>query len=256
MTRFLIVNADDFGQSLGVNRGIIEACERGIVTSASLMVRWPAAEDAVVLARRLPSMSLGLHFDLGEWMFTADEWCPLYEVVPLDDAGAVAAELARQVSPVRRLTGRLPTHLESHQHVHRDAALAPLFQRLAAAYELPLRDHTPRVTYCGSFYGQTDEGTPIPNAIGVPALLELLGALPNGLTELGCHPAIEVDFTTMYRDERRLELRTLCDPSVRTSITRLGIGLDSFLNLSRIVGGDTDALRVSPTPQDYPPRER
>ena len=44
--RSLIVNADDFGQSRGVNRGVIEAHERGIVTSASLMVRWPAAESA------------------------------------------------------------------------------------------------------------------------------------------------------------------------------------------------------------------
>ena len=42
-TRHLIVNADDFGQSAGINRGIIEAHEHGIVTSTSLMVRWPAA---------------------------------------------------------------------------------------------------------------------------------------------------------------------------------------------------------------------
>ena len=42
-TRSLIVNADDFGQSPGMNRGTIAARERGIVTSASLMVRWPAA---------------------------------------------------------------------------------------------------------------------------------------------------------------------------------------------------------------------
>ncbi|MBI3874558.1 MAG: ChbG/HpnK family deacetylase [Verrucomicrobia bacterium] len=47
MKRFLIVNADDFGLSAGVNRGIIEAHERGIVTSASLMVCQPAAADAV-----------------------------------------------------------------------------------------------------------------------------------------------------------------------------------------------------------------
>jgi YdjC-like protein len=44
--RYLIVNADDFGQSSGVNRGIIEAHEKGILTSASLMVRWPATEEA------------------------------------------------------------------------------------------------------------------------------------------------------------------------------------------------------------------
>ena len=47
--RILVVNADDFGQSEGVNRGIIEAHTNGIVTSASLMVRWPAAREASAL---------------------------------------------------------------------------------------------------------------------------------------------------------------------------------------------------------------
>ena len=49
--RRLIVNADDFGQSPGVNRGIIEAHQHGIVTSASLMVSWPAAAEAAAYGR-------------------------------------------------------------------------------------------------------------------------------------------------------------------------------------------------------------
>ena len=56
----LIVNADDFGQSPGVNRGIIEAHEHGIVTSASLMVRWPAAASAAAYAREHARLGLGL----------------------------------------------------------------------------------------------------------------------------------------------------------------------------------------------------
>jgi chitin disaccharide deacetylase len=62
--RSLIVNADDFGQSPGVNRGTIKTCEQGIVTSASLMVRGPAAAGAYGQER--PTLSLGLHLDLGE----------------------------------------------------------------------------------------------------------------------------------------------------------------------------------------------
>ena len=56
-TRFLIVNADDFGQSSGINRGIITAHEKGIVTSASLMVRWPAAVEAADAERDQPTPS-------------------------------------------------------------------------------------------------------------------------------------------------------------------------------------------------------
>jgi predicted glycoside hydrolase/deacetylase ChbG (UPF0249 family) len=59
MTRAAIVNADDFGQSAGINRGIVEAHQRGIVTSASLMVRWHAAsEAAAAYARAHPRLSV------------------------------------------------------------------------------------------------------------------------------------------------------------------------------------------------------
>src|SRR5512144_520435 len=95
--RYLIVNADDFGLSAGVNRGIIRAHEQGIVTSASLMVRWPAAADAARYALQHPRLSVGLHLDLAEWVYRDDQWTPLYRVVPPEDQSAVAAEVERQL---------------------------------------------------------------------------------------------------------------------------------------------------------------
>jgi hypothetical protein len=67
--KYLIVNADDFGLSPDVNQGIVTAHEQGIVTSASLMVRWPAAAAAGAFGRDHPALSLGLHLDLGECTF-------------------------------------------------------------------------------------------------------------------------------------------------------------------------------------------
>jgi len=58
--RYLIVNADDLGHSSAVNRGVMRAHDHGIVTSASLMVRWPAAVEAAEYARNRPGLSLGL----------------------------------------------------------------------------------------------------------------------------------------------------------------------------------------------------
>ena len=109
---YLIVNADDFGQSHSVNWGIIEAHERGIVTSASLMVRWPAAAEAAVYSRQHPNLSLGLHVDFGEWAYRSEHWVPLYEVVPINDTTAVADEVSRQLTTFRRLVGKDPTHID------------------------------------------------------------------------------------------------------------------------------------------------
>jgi chitin disaccharide deacetylase len=75
--RVLVVNADDFGRSPGVNRGVIKAHTDGIVTSATLMVRWPAAEEAAAYARR-SSLSLGFHLDLGDWQYRDGHWHTLY----------------------------------------------------------------------------------------------------------------------------------------------------------------------------------
>lgn len=76
--RYGIVNADDFGSSQGVNQGIIDAHEKGIVTSTSLMVNTPATEAAVKLAREHPGLSLGLHVN-----FTGES----KSIVDLEDSG-------------------------------------------------------------------------------------------------------------------------------------------------------------------------
>jgi chitin disaccharide deacetylase len=227
-TRQLIVNADDFGQSRGINRGIIRAYEHGIVTSASLMVRWPAAAEAAALARANSGLSLGLHIDLGEWIYGDEAWEQLYQVVQVDDRAAVAGEVARQLELFQRLVGRNPTHLDSHQHVHRSEPVYSVMNMVAQELAIPLRHYTPAVRYCGDFYGQTGKGQPLPGAISVDSLIAILQALPPGCTELGCHPAEAGDITSMYRDERAEELRALCDQRVRVALRAEGIELRSF----------------------------
>jgi predicted glycoside hydrolase/deacetylase ChbG (UPF0249 family) len=234
--RYLIVNADDFGQSPGVNRGIITAHERGIVTSASLMVRWPAAEEAADYARAHPRLAVGLHLDLGEWVCRGGEWAPLYEVVRQDDAAAVADEVARQLAAFRRLVGRDPTHLDSHQHAHMQEPAKSLTVELAARLGVPLRDCDPVVRYCGGFYGQTADGTPLPEILTPEGLIAILGGLPPGVTELGCHPGEGDDLDTMYRRERAWEVETLCNGRVRAALAALGIELCSFASLPGTAG--------------------
>ncbi len=235
--RYLIVNADDFGRSPGVNQGIIEAHERGIVTSASLMVRWPAAAEAAAYSRGHPKLSLGLHIDLGEWVYRDETWVALYEVVPLDDITAVADEVDRQLAAFRALLGKDPTHIDSHQHVHRSEPVHSVLVEIARKLAVPLRQYSPEVRYCGNFYGQTAKGLSLPGVTSVEGLINILSALPQGVTELGCHPGLGSDVDSMYRSERVEEVKVLCDPMVQKAIAAEAIGLCSFGDVTaRLVG--------------------
>lgn len=234
--RYLIVNADDFGQSRGVNRGIIEAHEGGLVSSASLMVRWPAAAEAAAYARQRPDLSVGLHFDFYEWTCRGGRWKPLYEVVPSLDVRAVLREAVVQLETFRRLIGRDPTHVDSHQHVHLERTFRPLFVELAGTLGVPLRRCNRAIRYCGDFYGQDGAGRPCPQLISPAALIALLRRLPPGCTELGCHPGYARDLTSMYRRERAREVRTLCHPRVREALRDAHVHLRSFNDIAEITG--------------------
>lgn len=232
--RSLIVNGDDFGRSREINDGVIKAREHGILTSASLMVRWPAAAEAAAYGRDKSRFSLGLHVDLAEWAFGDGEWSPVYEVIPAEDPSAVEAEVRSQLESFRDLVGRDPTHVDSHQHVHlSDPVATPVIRELARELGVPLRGASPHVEYCGDFYGQTPTGDALPEAISVERLIEILGALPAGITELGCHPGEGGRIGTTYSEERDRELNVLCDPRVRRAIEGEGIALCSFADIRR-----------------------
>lgn len=232
--RFLIVNADDFGLSAGVNRGIIECAERGIVTSASLMVRWPAAAEAAAYAKKNHAISVGLHVDLGEWVLRNGEWELLYKVVDTDDASAVRNEIHRQVAEFQRLVGRDPSHLDSHQHAHRNEPARSIMLNLARELGVPLRECDPRIRYCGDFYGQGDEGESQPELLTLANLRKILGGLPAGITELGCHPGYGEGLDSPYSGERIEELRVLCKPETRVGVAELGFQLCNFNQLAKL----------------------
>jgi predicted glycoside hydrolase/deacetylase ChbG (UPF0249 family) len=236
-TRRLIVNADDFGQTEGINAGIIECHRSGIVSSASLMVRWPAARAAGAYARHAPALSVGLHLDLGEWAYADRGWFPVYQVVNPDDFAAVRSEIGRQFEAFRRLVGREPTHIDSHQHVHRHGATRTIAAECADRFGIPVRGANAEVMYRGEFYGQTGKGDPDAAAIGLDRLIGIIRSLPMGISEIGCHPAIGRDAPGMYVTEREQEVTVLCDPRVHAALEAESIALISYHDLAKLAGG-------------------
>jgi hopanoid biosynthesis associated protein HpnK len=132
----LIVNADDFGLTAGVNRAIVELHHAGLVTSASLMARAAASEEAMQLARSMPALGVGCHVVLVD----GEPVLPAHQIPTLVDrktgrfpssldkfllrlfAGRIRsaeleAEAAAQIGLLQRNGLRL-THMDSHMHTH------------------------------------------------------------------------------------------------------------------------------------------
>jgi predicted glycoside hydrolase/deacetylase ChbG (UPF0249 family) len=234
--RTVIVNADDFGYCAPVNAGVIEAHRAGIVSSASLMIRQPGTAEAIALSRDVPRLSLGLHVDLGEWSFRNGAWEPRYETVRIDDEASVRDECLRQLGMFRDLVGVEPTHLDAHQHAHLKEPVASVMTGIARSLRVPLRHFDEHIRYCGSFYGQTTQGLPLPSAITLVSWISMIRSLPDGLTEIACHPATRLAPSeecrpTTYWDERFVELEVLTDPAVTAHLAHEGITLRSFGDL-------------------------
>ena len=135
--RRLIVNADDFGFTAGINRAIVEAHTHGIVTSSTLMANGRAFEDAVRSAATIPRLSVGCHVVLidGEPVLNAD-----LSSLTTADSGGVRFRDGLKSFAVRALTGHLNpreieaeasaqirklqsagvsvSHVDTHKHTH------------------------------------------------------------------------------------------------------------------------------------------
>ena len=151
MTARVIFTADDFGTDEAVNEAVERAHRDGVLTSASLMVSAPAAEDAVARARRLPGLGVGLHLVLvqGEPALRGPETAAL-----LGDGGAfsdsparagvdyffrpgarkaLAAEIRAQFEAFRR-TGLALDHVDGHTHLHIHPTIFSLLLEIGPEY--------------------------------------------------------------------------------------------------------------------------
>jgi hopanoid biosynthesis associated protein HpnK len=152
--RRLIVNADDFGYTAGVNRAIVHAHTHGIVTSSTLMANGSAFEDAVRAAKQLPQLSVGCHVVLIDGEPILDP--ARLPTITSGNSGSAHFRDGLKSFAARALTGRLDpaeieaetlaqirklqsagipvSHLDSHKHTHLfPAVLRPMLRAARAS---------------------------------------------------------------------------------------------------------------------------
>ena len=284
MARNLIVNADDFGWTAGVNRGIAEAHRIGIVTSASLLANGEAFAEAVELARGTSGLGVGVHLNLNDGPPVAPR-----ESVPslVNDAGQfeggpdglllkiatrglslreVEMEWSAQISKVRD-AGVEPTHLDGHKHVHMLPGLFEVALRLAKRHgigairvsheasglraalstgerraavvlkqgvqarglKLLARDAREQAERAGMSTADYFCGIAQTGELTKEGVARLLRNLPEGTTELMCHPGYADDAlrktATRLQASRQKEVEILTDTEIRNLVASQGIRL-------------------------------
>jgi hopanoid biosynthesis associated protein HpnK len=150
--RRLIINADDFGLTSGVNRAILEAHRNGAVSSATMMANGAAVEDAIGLARGAERLSVGCHVVLidgepvlppkqvptlisrnGKPQFR-DRWLDFFPAAIRGQISSdeIAAEARAQITKLQAAGIRL-SHIDTHKHTHILPAVGQPLLRAAKA---------------------------------------------------------------------------------------------------------------------------
>jgi predicted glycoside hydrolase/deacetylase ChbG (UPF0249 family) len=263
--RKLVVNADDFGFTRDVNRGIVEAHRNGILTSTTLMATGAAFDDAVVLARENPALDIGVHLVLvGEPPFPMT--IPQLMRETLAGRIRIYEELRAQVLRIIE-AGLEPTHLDTHKHTHLLPPVLDAVARLSEEYKIPwvrrpfdfpltpatrpgigwakratsqalgvVRSRFARVlTRHGCRSTDHFAGFQITGRYNAAELAELIRALPEGSTEFMCHPGICGDelrgARTRLKESRERELHALTSLEVRAALAESGVELVSYRGL-------------------------
>ena len=261
----MIVNADDFGLSSGVSQGIIRAITEGVVTSTSIMSNMPDLAENLALLQVVPQVSLGVHLTLsaGKPLLAPKEVPSLVDktgafrrdsrlAVNRAETAHVEREWRAQIERILGF-GIMPTHLDSHRHVHLAPRLMQLAIRLAKEYRVPcIRRLTVRDVWREShpwrhalvlphiaISQHLAQGSGLRFPQGVLSLNEqVLGTLARlaaGTYEVFCHPGrVDDDLcrVSSLRYERERELELLIAPEFRASLRQLDVTLVTYRELA------------------------
>ena len=245
--RRLIVNADDFGLTPGVSRGILAAHRHGIVTSTTVLMN-DGLDDDTVAALADSGLGVGIHVNL-------TLGAPLTRGRSLVDASGrfirdarraaagadvkdVDREIGAQIERFLDRFDRAPTHLDSHHHVGLHAPVREVLLTAAKRLGVPVRsqDAAARARARALALSTPDHffGESGPSAYwDVATTLRHLRELPDGVSEFMTHPGWfdEALAYSRYGRQRETEMIGLGTPAARAAAHALGIALCRFGDL-------------------------
>jgi chitin disaccharide deacetylase len=269
--RLCIITADDFGLHPAVNEAVETAHRAGVLTATSLMVGAPAAQDAARRARGLPELRVGLHLTLADGRAVLPR-SQIPDLVDADNrfhdnmAGAgwrffaiprvraqLAAEIRAQFAAFADLGLKLD-HLDAHKHFHLHPTVLSLALAIGREFGLSAvrvpqeprlgrwlllrpwlalmraRLRRAQMSCNDQIFGLSHSG-----AMDEARLLDILGGLPGGVTEIYLHPATQSGAAiapSMPDYRHRDELAALLSPAVRAALARPGIQLGGYADIA------------------------
>ncbi len=266
-TKKLIINADDFGLTEGVNRGVIEAHRWGTVSSTTLMVTGPAALQAAALAKENAGLGVGLHLNLTSGkpalpagkvpsLVGTDGRLPGVAGALLRLSGGWArtreleAEIAAQIEECLKM-GIVPTHIDSHHHLHAHPRLRRVIGRLCPRLGINrMRGYRLRPRSLEGLAVRAAAGIPVAGAplktpdcfFGIEVMegrdfrepLRRRLSECAGVLEFMCHPGYVdegLGRASSYSGPRANELDMLLGPAFRQMIDESGARLISYRDL-------------------------
>ena len=251
--KYLIINADDFNLTPGISRAILYGAERGVISSTSVFVTGGGTGFLKAL-KKVRSLGVGLHFNITAGrpvsrpnavktlVMSDGKFIPRsqqrFNQIKSDD---VLKELESQIKKFVTFFGCLPTHIDSHHHVHCYKKIYTAVCAIAQHYNVPIRKRylkTKNPNGKGTLTTDYIYGRFNPDRHWTTrSLLHVLHGLKNGVSELIVHPGYTSPLLTKkssFNRQREKELDALCSNDFIHGLRKKAIALIRFNDLQWI----------------------
>jgi len=271
----LIINADDYNTDPERNRGILEAAEKGIISSTTVLSNLPLDPETIGNLKNIFKNRIGIHLNItkgaplsansktlidqnGQFFDKQTAWKKALS--RLYDPAELLKEFSAQIEMLLD-NGIVPDHIDSNNHLHIFPVFADITAQLANKFKIK-SIRVPRETFTfsdlnisktfikkyfiyslsliakkffqksGLIFPEHFNGIAFPSLLSKESMIKFINQLPNGTTELMCHPGYESELNPFSNSDRKKEMLSLTDKDIITEINKNNIKLVSFNDLN------------------------